>query len=125
MKAKHYQELVVWQRAMEVAKLTYLLVRKLPKEETYSISDQMRRAAVSIPSNIAEGHARNATRQFLHFLNIANGSKAELQTQLLICEQVGYLTNEDISELVNKLDEVGRMIYALSKTLHPEPDAAP
>ena len=121
MKAKHYQDLVVWQRAMEVAKLTYLIVKKLPKEETYSISDQMRRAAVSIPSNIAEGHARNSTREFLHFLSIANGSKAELQTQLMICVQVGYFADTDISELINKLDEVGRMIHALSRALTTAP----
>lgn len=121
MKAKHYQDLVVWQRAMEVAKLTYLIVKKLPKEETYSISDQMRRAAVSIPSNIAEGHARNSTREFIHFLSIANGSKAELQTQLMICVQVGYLVDTDISELINKLDEVGRMIHALSRALKTAP----
>ncbi len=121
MKAKHYQDLVVWQRAMEVAKLTYLIVKKLPKEETYSISDQMRRAAVSIPSNIAEGHARNSTREFIHFLSIANGSKAELQTQLMICVQVGYLADTDISELINKLDEVGRMIHALSRALTTAP----
>lgn len=117
MKVKSYQELQVWQRAMEVAKLTYLLVKKLPREELFSLSDQMRRSAVSIPSNIAEGQARNSEKEFIHFLNIANGSKAELQTQILICVQVGYLVDTDISELMLKLDEVGRMIYALIRTL--------
>lgn len=117
MKVKSYQELQVWQRAMEVAKLTYLLVKKLPREELFSLSDQMRRSAVSIPSNIAEGQARNSEKEFIHFLNIANGSKAELQTQILICVQVGYLVDTDISELMLKLDEVGRMIHALIRAL--------
>ena len=117
MVVKSYKELVVWQKAMRVACLTYDLAKKLPKEELFALSNQMRRAAVSIPSNIAEGQARNSTREFLQFLSIARGSKAELETQLLLCVQVNLLAPTDISEVMNLLQEVGKMLNALSKTL--------
>jgi len=114
---KNYEELIVWQRAMEAAESVYFLVKKLPKDEVFSLSYQMRRAAVSIPSNIAEGQARNSTKEFLQFLAIAKGSRAELETQLLLCVKVGYLTNEDISEVMNLLQEVGKMLAVLAKKL--------
>jgi len=81
----NYQDLIVWQKAMELAEIVYVLARKLPKEELFALSDQMRRAAISIPSNIAEGHARNSTKEFIQFLSIAKGSTAEIETQLLLC----------------------------------------
>ncbi|MDR0305512.1 MAG: four helix bundle protein [Chitinispirillales bacterium] len=84
MGIKSYQELIVWQKAMDLAKEIYFLVKKLPKMEMFSLSDQMRRAVVSIPSNIAEGQARNSTKELIRFSAIANGSKAELETQLLL-----------------------------------------
>ena len=117
MVVKSYQDLIVWQKAMNVATMIYSLVKKLPKEELFALSDQMRRAAVSIPSNIAEGQARNSTREFLQFLAIARGSKAELETQLLLCVQVNYLAPTDISEVMEQLQEVGKMLHALTKTL--------
>ncbi|MBQ6972273.1 MAG: four helix bundle protein [Synergistaceae bacterium] len=117
MTARHYRELIVWQKAMKAARLTYSLVKKLPKEELYSLSDQMRRAAVSIPSNIAEGQARNTTKDFLHFLAIANGSRTELETQLLLCVEIGYLTEQEISETWNLLQEVGKMLHTMMRTL--------
>ena len=84
----------------------------------FALSDQMRRAAVSIPSNIAEGQARNPPREFLQFLSIARGSKAELETQLLLCVQVNLLAPTDISEVVMQiLQEAGKMLNALSKAL--------
>ena len=117
MAVKNYRELIVWQKSMEAAKEIYSLVKKLPKEEMFALSDQMRRAAVSIPSNIAEGQARNSTKEFLQFLAIARGSTAELETQLLLCVQVGYLAPTDISALMDKLQEVSKMLNALTKTL--------
>ena len=102
---------------MNVATMIYSLVKKLPKEKLFALSDQMRRAAVSIPSDIAEGQARNSTREFLQFLAIARGSKAELETQLLLCVQVNYLAPKDISEVMEQLQEVGKMLHALTKTL--------
>src|SRR5574344_2191810 len=116
MAVQNYQELIVWQKAMEMTKQIYLVVKKLPKEELYALSDQMRRAAISIPSNIAEGQARNSTKEFLQFLAIATGSKAELETQLLLCVKVGYLADTDISEAMQMLQEVSKMLNALSKS---------
>ena len=121
MGVKSYQELIVWQKAMEAAQLIYALVKKLPKEELFCLSDQMRRASVSIPSNIAEGQARNSTKEFVQFLAIAKGSKAELETQLLLCVKVGYLADTDILEAMLLLQEVGKMLGALIKTLTTAP----
>lgn len=73
---------------MDVAKEIYTITKKMPKEEIYSLTNQMRRAAISIPSNIAEGHARNSRKEYVRFLSIANGSKAELETQLLLCAKI-------------------------------------
>ena len=89
MAVKNYTELLVWRKAMELTAEVYRIVKMLPKEELFALSDQMRRAAVSIPSNIAEGQARTSTREFLKFLSIAKGSKAELETQLILCVKVG------------------------------------
>lgn len=83
-KLKSYKNLVVWQKAMDLVVEVYTLVKKLPKEEKYALSDQMRRSVVSIPSNIAEGYTRNSTTEYLRFLSIANGSRTELETQLII-----------------------------------------
>ena len=86
-----HKELLVWQKSMLLVEEVYRLVKMLPKEETYALSDQMRRAAISIPSNIAEGNARNSPKEFQQFLYISLGSAAELETQLLICQRLGYI----------------------------------
>ncbi len=117
MGVKSYQELIVWQKAADAAALVYQIAKKLPKTEIYSLTSQMQRAAVSIPSNIAEGQARNSTKEFIQFLSVAKGSKAELETQLQLCVKVGYLADTDISETMNLLQEVGKMLSALTKTL--------
>jgi len=114
---KDFKDLIVWQKAMDAVLLVYKLVKKLPKEETYALSDQMRRAAVSIPSNIAEGQARNSSKEFAQFLAIAKGSKAELETQLLLCVKIGYLTEQDIQGVVEILQEVAKIINALLNKL--------
>ena len=110
---KNYRELVVWKRAMELVVEAYSLVKHLPKEETYALSDQIRRAAVSIPSNIAEGNGRASTKDYSRFLSMARGSKYELETQLLICEKLNYLTKEQISKAMNLSEEIGRMLNVL------------
>ena len=102
---------------MDLTTIIYKLVKKLPKEETYALSDQMRRAVVSIPSNIAEGRDRNTNKEFVHFLTIARGSKAELETQLLVCVKVGYLSESEILEAMNLLIEVGKMLTSLISKL--------
>jgi four helix bundle protein len=86
-----HKDLDVWKAAMELAKLVYLITSKFPKEELYGLTQQIRRSAVSIPSNIAEGAARNSRKEFIQFLHISLGSLAELETQLLLSEKLGFL----------------------------------
>lgn len=85
----------------------------------YGLSSQIRRAAVSIPSNIAEGQARKSTAEFLHFLSIAQGSRAEVETQTLIAQRLGYVTEIQIKEILSLLDEISRMLNTLKAKLHP------
>ena len=116
MAVKNFKELVVWQKSMEVAKMIYSLVRKLPKEELFALSDQMRRAAVSIPSNIAEGHGRSSKKELVHFLFVSLGSASELETQLILSQQLGFLPQEQFDELNNLNNEVLKMLSALIRT---------
>ena len=110
---KNYKDLIVWQKAMDLSVEIYQLVKKLPKHETYALSDQMRRAAISIPSNIAEGKSRVSQKEFLYFLGIAKGSRAELETQLQICEKIGYLNEEDTKNAFGLLTEIEKMLVKL------------
>jgi 23S ribosomal protein len=112
-KIEDYKDLIVWQRSMELAEEVYRLVKKLPKEELFALSDQIRRAVISIPSNIAEGYERNSTKEYIHFLSIAKGSKAELETQLLLCTKIHYLNNSDIEKSISLIQEIGKMIHSL------------
>lgn len=116
-KTGNFKDLIVWQKSMRLVKEVYRVVKLLPKEELYSLSDQIRRSAISIPSNIAEGQARNSMKEFIQFLAIAKGSKAELETQLLLCVEINYLKNSDIDKAINLIQEIGKMIYALQKSL--------
>ena len=118
---KGYRELTVWQKSMDLVVLIYKLVKRLPKEENYVLSDQMRRAAVSIPSNIAEGHGRSSTREYLRFLSIASGSKNELETQLILCVSLEYLSNGDIEPAMLLCDEIGKMLSSIKSKLSPNP----
>ena len=117
MTVRNYSELIVWQKSMTAVKLLYILVKKLPKEELFGLSDQMRRCAVSIPSNIAEGKQRLGGSEFSRFISYAQGSRAELETQLRICVMIGYLAEEDITELMALLEEINKMLSSLSNTL--------
>ncbi|MBI1648036.1 four helix bundle protein [Capnocytophaga sp. 051621] len=116
-KIEDYKDLIVWQRSMELAEEVYRLVKKLSKEELFALSDQIRRAVISIPSNIAEGYERNSTKEYIHFLSIAKGSKAELETQLLLCTKIHYLNNSDIEKSISLIQEIGKMINSLQKHL--------
>ncbi len=107
---KNYKELPFWQKSMELASEIYKLVKLLPKEETYALSDQMRRAVVSIPSNIAEGQGRDSTKEYIYFLNIARGSCFELETQLSICMNIGYFTSDNTVTAFELLMEIGKML---------------
>ena len=112
-----YKDLLVWQKSMELVKEVYRLCKLLPKEETYALSDQMRRAAVSIPSNIAEGKNRNPIKEYKHFLSIAKGSTAELETQLIICNRLNYIGEEETADALRLCDEIGKMLYSLMSKL--------
>lgn len=108
-----FRDLVLWRKAMDLAAGTYRLSRQLPREETFALATQLRRSAVSIPSNVAEGSARRSTREFIAFLHIARGSLGELRTQCLIAERVGYLTASDLAPLERLMDDVGRLLNAV------------
>ena len=117
MVVKSFKELLVWQKTMIATKMVYHLVKRLPHEELFALSSQIRRSAISIPSNIAEGQARNSTKEFLQFLSIAKGSKAELETQLILCVEINYLKYEDILPVITLLDEIGKMLNSLIRIL--------
>ena len=112
-----FRDLNVWEKSMSLVTEVYKLIRKLPKEESYCLSDQMRRAAVSIPSNIAEGHARDSQNDFLRFLSIAQGLRAELDTQLEICVNLGYFSREDILIAEDLSIQVRKMIIVMQKRI--------
>ncbi len=115
--AGSYKDLIVWQKAMDLVEETYRIIKHLPREEMYALSDQMRRAATSIPSNIAEGQVRNSTKEFVMFLSIARGSNAELQTQLLISVRLRYLKEDEIRKALNLSEEVGKMLLTIIQKL--------
>ena len=110
---KSYEDLIVWQKAMEMTEEVYRITKQLPKEETFSLMDQMRRSAVSVPSNIAEGFGRKNQKEFYRFLLIARGSAMELETQLKICLRVGYLQQEMITKVLNLLSEISKITSSL------------
>lgn len=112
-----YRDLQVWQKSMRLALLTYELCKHFPKDELYGLTSQIRRSAISVPSNIAEGHARNSSKEFLRYLSISVGSLAELETQILLSRELTYLNTDDSATLLNKADEVGKMIRGLQKSI--------
>src|ERR1022692_3179238 len=118
--AKSFRELKVWKKAVDLALLVYELTAEFPKRETYGLSSQMQRAAVSIASNIAEGSARGTRRDFRQFVKLAEGSNCELQTQLLIARRLRYASGEKCDVLDGLSDEIGKMLTALSKYLTRE-----
>ena len=116
---KSYRDLIVWQKAMALARQTYALSEKLPKSEAYGLLSQMRRTAVSVPSNIAEGHGKLTDLQFRHFLGNARGSLYlyEMQTQLELAGSLGYLDEKHVRELMDQGSEVARLINGLVSVL--------
>jgi four helix bundle protein len=116
MKINSYKDLTVWQKSFELSKQIYLLTKKLPKDEQFGLISQMRRCAISVPSNIAEGQQRNNIREYRQFLGIAKGSIAELETQLLLTKEIYSL---EITQELNLLYEVQKMLGALARKLEP------
>ena len=111
-----YKDLVVWQKAIDLTIEIYSLTNLFPKEEMYGLVSQIRRSAVSIPSNIAEGQARKYHQQFSHFLSIAQGSLAELETQIIIAMKLGYIAGEQ-KDLFDMMHSIGKMITRLKQNL--------
>jgi four helix bundle protein len=98
---------------MDLVELVYQATKLFPKEEVYGLTNQVRRAAVSIPSNIAEGQARNSTAQFKNFLSIAQGSRAEVETQIIIAQRLGYILPQEANQILNLSEEIKRLIHSL------------
>mgnify|MGYP003289567013 CR=1 FL=1 len=113
----NFKDLNVWQCGMSFATAVYAFVKKLPADEKIGLIDQIRRATFSIPSNIVEGSGRNSSKEFRHFLSIAIGSLAELETQLLLCCSVGYYITEDLNNILAQIDELRNRLYAFLKRL--------
>ena len=112
-----YRDLIVWQRSMDLAESCYKITAAFPKEELYGLTSQIRRAAVSVPSNIAEGNGRENTGAYIQFLRISQGSLKELETQLLLASRIG-ITAQDRSGLVlEECEEIGKMLRSLIRSL--------
>jgi len=122
--AQHFKDLVVWQKAMEMVAEVYKLTENFPKREVYSLTDQIRRAAVSVPSNIAEGQAHYNNCEFLHFLRHSSGSLAELETQFLIAEKLGCTDPQSIALISDRVHEVGRILNGLIASVREQVDPA-
>ncbi len=117
MGVRDYRDLIVWQKAMDLVEMVYRMSGSFPSNELYALTSQIRRAAVSIPSNIAEGQGRSTTRDFLHFLAVANGSLKEVETQTLIAQRLGYIDQSGSSKVLALAAEVGRLLSGLRKSL--------
>ncbi len=118
MKVKSYTELLVWQKSIELVKLVYALTKDFPKREIYGLTSQMRRSAVSIPSNIAEGFMRQHKLEIIQFLFISLGSCSELHTQLVIAKELGFISDEQLKHITtNHLFYVSKMLRNLIKSL--------
>jgi four helix bundle protein len=115
--ARSYKQLTVWEKAVDLSLLVYRLTERFPNAEMYGLTSQMRRCAVSIPSNIAEGSQRHSDKDFIRFLAISKGSLAELETQSIIANKLHYLANNDYEDVNRCATEVGKMLSGLIKKL--------
>lgn len=120
MKSSDFRKLIVWQKAMDLTIEVYSLVKLLPREETFSLCDQMRRSAVSIPANIAEGQGRDTDKEYNRFISIARGSLWELLTHIEICERLSYISGDQSSKARNLITEISKMLLALSNAISPK-----
>ena len=112
-----FKDLKIWQLSVDIAKLVFKMTRNFPMNERYSLTSQLTRAAVSIPSNIAEGCSRNSKKEFNHFLSISLGSAFELETQLILAFDFGYIDKPSFEYIIPKINDVERMIGGLQKSL--------
>ncbi len=121
---KNFKELEVWQKAVKLATETYRLTESLPRAEQFGLTIQARRAAASVPANIAEGWGRGSTREYIQFLLIARGSLMELETHLIIARQLNYLVQEELASVQKQIEEVGKMLNALVLALRARQDTS-
>ena len=117
MQIRSFRDLRVWQAGIELVQIVYELTSKFPRSEIYGLASQMQRAAVSVPSNIAEGHTRESTREYLQHLSIAQASLAELETQLEIAKLLNYISEAEMLRVVEKISSLGRQLFALRNAL--------
>jgi four helix bundle protein len=117
MSISSYRDLEVWKKAIGLVTDVYRMTRAFPKDEMYGLTSQIRRAASSVPANIAEGWGRNMTGEYVQFLRIARGSLLELETHITIGENLGYISQEAGSQIANRTEEIGKMMYALIGSL--------
>ena len=114
---KSFRDLKIWKKGIELVKKIYLVTKEFPKEEQYGLSSQMRRASVSIPSNVAEGFRRKHNKEYKQFLNIALGSCAELETQIVIAQELKYIKDGQAKDIIELIYYICRMIVSLKKKL--------
>lgn len=112
------EDIQFYQKSKELVKQVYILTQELPQEEKYGLYTQMRRCAVSIPSNIAEGAGRNSSKEFAHFLSIAMGSCYELVTQLELCNELDFISKDKIFSVIETIQEIKKMMYSFTQKLH-------
>lgn len=117
MVVRSYRDLIAWQKSIDLVTTIYRCTQTFPKAETYGLISQLRRAAVSVPSNIAEGHARLTTGEFRQFLGHALGSLTEIETQILIALRLGYMTSSESHALMERTDEIGRIVRGLLQSI--------
>jgi four helix bundle protein len=117
MVVQSYRDLIAWQKAMDLVAAVYCCTQTFPKAETYGLVSQLRRAAVSVPSNIAEGHARQSTGEFRQFLGHACGSHVEIETQIIIAERLGYVDSTKSVPLLDRTAEIGKILSGLPRAL--------
>jgi len=118
MSIQGYRDLIVWQRAMDLVETVYRVTRAWPKDELYGLTNQMRRAVVSIPANIAEGQGRTGAKELAHHLSIANGSLCEVETFVLISHRLGYSDERACQQLMAQTTEVAKLVGGLLRSLH-------
>lgn len=112
-----FKKLLIWQKSLVLTKEIYSLTKNFPKEEVYGLTSQMRRSAVSVPSNIAEGSQRTSNKEFANFILIAKGSLAELETQLILSKELILISENDLNVTLEKINEISRMLLAFYKKL--------
>lgn len=120
---KSYRDLEVWRQSMDLVKRIYQVTQKFPSDERFGLTNQLRRASVSIPSNLAEGHARFGSGEFSRFISIAMGSVAEVETQILLSSELGHIKEDLSGELLADLDAIGKMLRGLAKSIAKRRDA--